>query len=217
MLGGRRRTLLLWITGDVHSSGQGRNGIGAGAGKLRSTIFSWKTDLLDIVAAGTIVPAAFFVVGFFWQASAGAAGGEEAFLDRLKKESEKRMLKEREQIRFLLDGETGGMREGAWEASLAAADRLDGNSQLHLLLARGYREMEQMGPSIREYRRALEINRDYTDSRSAYYIGERLHPFVKEARAFYLEGENRAAGSGDVEATIRDLFYLERILAGGCF
>lgn len=172
-----------------------------------------RLDMVDGAAAAVMVAAALFVVTFFFQASAGATGGEDSYLAGLRRAAEKRIAKERGQISFLLE------KEGAdetWQEGLASISILEGNSQFHLFLARGYRERGMLGPSIGEYRRAVEINRDYTDHRSPYYHGKALRALVKEARAVYLEEGRPRTGLVDAAVVVRDLFYLERSLAGGC-
>jgi tetratricopeptide (TPR) repeat protein len=179
-------------------------------------MFFRKADLLDALSAAVLVLAGLFVVIFFWQAAAGDPGSEERFLAGLLKESEKRIDKERSQIAFLHEMVEEGRKDEAWEEGLAAAARLQGNSQFHLFLARGYRERGDLAPAITEYRRAVEANRDYTDRRSPFYLGKKLKDLVREGRAAYLAGENRAPAAGLVADAVRNLFFLERSLAGGC-
>ncbi len=174
-----------------------------------------RLDMVDGAAAVVMAAAALFVVTFFWQATAGAVGGEDSYLARLHQAAEKRIARERQQVAFLLDKEGAGKAEEAWEEGLAVASRLEGNSQFHLFLARGYRERGMLGPSISEYRKAVEINRDYTDRRSPHYHGKALRSLVREARGIYLEKGRPRAGLANA-AVVRDLFYLERSLAGGC-
>jgi hypothetical protein len=180
---------------------------------MRSFFSPRGLDMVDGAAAAVMAAAALFVVTFFCQASAGAAGGEASYLAGLRQAAEKRIAKEREQVAFLLEREGA---EEAWNEGLAAASRLEGNSQFHLFLARGYRERGMLGSSIGEYRAAVEINRDYTDHRSPYYHGKALRALVKEARGIYLEKGRPRSGLADAAAVVRDLFYLERSLAGGC-
>ncbi len=182
-----------------------------------SNFFSLRRlDMVDGAAAAVMVAAAVFIVTFFCQASAGASGGEDAYLAGLRRAAEKRIAKERQQVAFLLDKEGAGKAEEAWKEGLAVASRLEGNSQFHLFLARGYRERGMLGASIGEYRKAVEINRDYTDHRSPHYHGKALRALVKEARAIYLEEGRTRTGLANAADVVRDLFYLERSLAGGC-
>jgi hypothetical protein len=175
-----------------------------------------KVDLLDALSAAVFVLAGLFVMIFFWQAAAGDRGSEENFLAGLLKESEKRIDKERSQIAFLHEMVEEGKKSEAWAEGLAAAARLQGNSQFHLFLARGYRERGELAPAITEYRRAVEANRDYTDRRSPFYLGKKLKDLVREGRAAYLTGENRSPVNRSAADNLRNLFFLERSLAGGC-
>jgi len=170
-------------------------------------------DPVDFVSGVAMVLAGAFVATFFWQAAAGASGSEESFMARLKMESARRIEKEQVQISFLLDMEGQGKTADALSEAAAVAERFEGNSQFHLLLARGYREEGDLGTSVVEYRRALEGNRDYSDRRSAFYLGSTLRPFIREVRLAYA---GTGPGAADHSAIHRDLFYLERSLAGGC-
>ena len=180
---------------------------------MRRAFFPRRFDVVEGAAAAVMVAAALFVVTFFCQASAGASGGDDSYLAGLRRAAEKRIAKEREQIAFLLEKEG---TEESWQEGLASLPRLEGNSQFHLFLARGYRERDILGSSIGEYRKAVEINRDYTDHRSPHYRGKALRALVKEARGIYLEKGRPRTGLADAADVVRDLFYLERSLAGGC-
>lgn len=164
--------------------------------------------MLDGASAAFMALAGFFALAFFWQVFAGTAGDEEDFRTRLRAEAEKRIRKERAQIGFLLEKAVQGKEEAAWKEGLAAEPRLQGNSQFHLFLARGYRERSRLDSAIREYRRAVEANRDYTDRHSAFFLGEKLRSLIREGRTAYL--------ADGPSATVRDLFFLERSLARGC-
>jgi len=178
---------------------------------MKFTFDRKKMDAVDLASAALMVLAAVFVSTFFWNAAAGAHGSEESFMAQLRKASEKRVEKEQAQIGFLLDLEGEGKTGQALDAGAQAARRLAGNSQFHLLMARGYREAGAFPSSVAEYRKALEANRDYSDRRSSFYVGPSLRPFIREVRI-------ARASSADFGDSVlrRDLFYLERSLAGGC-
>jgi hypothetical protein len=170
-----------------------------------------KMDAVDLASAVLMVLAAVFVSTFFWNAAAGANGGEESFMAQLRQASEKRVKKEQAQIGFLLDLESEGKTGQALDAGAQASRRLAGNSQFHLLMARGHREAGAFPSSVAEYRNALEANRDYSDRRSSFYVGSSLRPFIRQVRIAHAS----SADFGD-SGLRRDLFYLERSLAGGC-
>lgn len=170
-----------------------------------------KIDAVDLVSAALMTLAAIFVSTFFWNAAAGAHGSEESFMEQLRKASEKRVAKEQGQIRFLLNLEEEGKTGKALAEGAKASDRLEGNSQFHLFMARRYRERGVLPSSIVEYRKALEANRDYSDRRSPFYVGPSLRPFIREVRIAHASVAD--FGSSGLR---QDLFYLERSLAGGC-
>jgi tetratricopeptide (TPR) repeat protein len=135
---------------------------------------------------------------------AAAAREEGDLLAQVRARTEQRVAAERDQLRAVWEAEAGGDRDGARRVAEAALGGLDGNSQLHLYLGDSYRAAGSPAPALREYRRAVELLRDYTDRRSPRYIGTSLGPWLREIRG---------AVSGPVRA---DLYYLERALAGGC-
>lgn len=169
-----------------------------------------KLDSIDAVSGAAMVLAALFVTTFFWNVAAGARGREGSFMARLREESAKRITGERVQMASLLDLEKEGRMNRALEEGERTSGRLSGNSQFHLFMARGYRGRGDNAHAVAEYRKALEANRDYSDRRSFFYIGSSLRPFIRDMKLAFA-----TSSPGDV-AVRRDLFYLERSLAGGC-
>lgn len=158
-------------------------------------------DRLDrsTAAAFLVVVVAALSVAVRLGAAAGADGGE--LLARLRERTERRVAAEREQLRPLLAA--GGGIESDREAA-AALTRLPDNSQLRLVLAAAHRERGEVAAALREYRRAVELVRDYADRRSPHAIGAILTPWLRQVRP-QLKGP-----------ALGDLYYLERALAGGC-
>ncbi|HEY6000232.1 MAG TPA: hypothetical protein VI078_13165 [bacterium] len=133
-------------------------------------------------------------------AAAGADGGE--LLAAMRERTDRRLVAEREQLRSALAG--GAPGAGALAAAQAAAARLADNSQIHLYLAEAHRERGEAEAALREYRRAVELVRDYADRRSRHYVGAELGPWLRGIRAKV------------PWPALGDLYYLERALAGGC-
>ena len=154
------------------------------------------------VAALLAVAASAAILGGRLGAAAGAGGGD--LLAELRARTERRVAEERAQIGPALEDAVRRGEAGARSAAEAALGRLGANSQLHLLLAGAYRGEGEAPPALREYRRAVELVRDYTDRRSPQFIGAGLAPWLREVRP-------RLSG-----AALADLHYLERALAGGC-
>jgi hypothetical protein len=163
-----------------------------------------RSDGLDRAVAAALFIAALAAVILAVRLGAAAGTGGDDLLVGLRTRTERRVAAERDQIRPALEAAVRGERELARREAEAALAGLAGNSQLHLLLAGVYRDAGASAPALREYRRAVELLRDYTDRRSPQFIGAGLAPWLREVRPG-LEGAARG-----------DLHYLERALAGGC-
>jgi len=135
-------------------------------------------------------------------AAAGSTGAD--LLAELRGRTARRVAAEREQIRPVLGAVARGERTVARREAETALEGFADNSQLHLLLAGVYREGGSAEPALREYRRAVELLRDYADRHSPQFIGPGLTIWLREVRP---------AVSG---AALADLHFLERALAGGC-
>lgn len=163
-----------------------------------------KRDWLERAAATALVVAAAAAVIAAVRLGAAAGTGAGDLLAELRARTERRISAERAQILPVLAALTRGEREAARREAEGALAGLAGNSQLHLLLAGVYRDGGATAAALSEYRRAVELLRDYADRRSPQFIGAGLAPWLREVRP---------ATAG---AALGDLHFLERALAGGC-
>ena len=163
-----------------------------------------RLDWLERAVAAVLVIVALAAVIAAVRLGAAAGVGGEDLLAELRARTERRVAAERDQIRPALAAAVQGEREEARRDAEAALKGLAGNSQLHLLLAGVYRDDGAIAPALREYRRAVELLRDYTDRRSPQFIGAGLTPWLREVRPVI------------TGAALGDLHYLQRALAGGC-
>ncbi len=161
-------------------------------------------DRLERAVAAVLVLLALAAVFSAVRLGAAAGSGTDELLSDLRARTERRVAAECDQIRPALEAAARGEREVARREAEAALPGLEGNSQLHLLLAEVYREGGATAPALREYRRAFELLREYADRHSPRFVGAGLAPWLREVRPA-LEG-----------AALGDLRYLERALAGGC-
>ncbi|MDH4317811.1 MAG: tetratricopeptide repeat protein [Desulfobulbaceae bacterium] len=83
-------------------------------------------------------------------------------------------------------------------------------------LARLYIKLGQMEKAIAEYRKAVEMDPDYVDKKAARFIGPEIKKFVTQSK---LVIEKQLADNPDDKPSkkaIKDIYYLQRRLAGGC-
>jgi tetratricopeptide (TPR) repeat protein len=173
-----------------------------------------RIDVLDAGAGAALVLLAAVALLFAVElgTAAGVGGGD--LVAELRARSEKRLTQERAQIRGLLELASQGRAEEALRGGELALASAGDNSQLHLLLAAGYRARGEDAAALRAYRRAVELGRDYVDRRSPHYLGTGFRDWVHAAKP-RLQRAAAAAVPG-AEAALRDLYFLERSLAGGC-
>jgi hypothetical protein len=174
-------------------------------------------DGVDAAAAAALVCAISFAVTFFWQASAGAVRGDASYLEELHRQIGQKIMKERDQISHLLVlEEEGDTTAPVWQDLISSYDSYEGNSQFHLIAGAVYaREDRHLAKALREYRLALEMNREYADRRSPWYRGEELEPLTAKAKKLIRPGGGPVSRAA-AKAARQDLFYIERSLAGGC-
>jgi tetratricopeptide (TPR) repeat protein len=89
-------------------------------------------------------------------------------------------------------------------------------SEPHALLGQAYARLLDYPAAMREYRTALVMDPDYVDKKSRKFIGKRIKSAVKDGMS---EAKDSLANSPDdkaARAALKDAYYLERMLAGGC-
>ena len=90
------------------------------------------------------------------------------------------------------------------------------NSLSYVYLAESYLAEGRLLDAIRNYRRAVEMNPDYVDRRTPAYIGDELKKLVTEGVP-KLERERKLKPEDeDVKQGLKDVYYLQRRLSGGC-
>ncbi len=115
--------------------------------------------------------------------------------------------------RALLDA--GEARESA--ASLTAIEKeFPAEPETHALLGQAYAKLEDYPGSMREYKAALELSPDYVDKKSEKFIGKRIKAAVKEGLSESKVALARDPGDTKARSELRDAYYIERMLAGGC-
>lgn len=162
------------------------------------------TGWLERASAAALVVLAAAAVFAAVRLGADTGGQGEDLLAQLRAGTERRLALERDQIRPALAAVSRGEWQEARGEAAASLARFKDNSQLHLLLASLHRQDGAQAAALREYRRAVELVRDYADPRSPEFLGSSLAPWLSRLQP---------AVSGEALA---DLRFLQRALAGGC-
>ncbi len=85
----------------------------------------------------------------------------------------------------------------------------------YMYLARGYTLKEDYPGSLANYRKAIEMNPDFVDKTSPDKIGKTdLIPLVR--KVILLSRTPAFKKINNYKATMKNLYYLQRRLAGGC-
>jgi tetratricopeptide (TPR) repeat protein len=110
--------------------------------------------------------------------------------------------------------------KGLHDEAIAELDRIaknyPGNSLSYMYLAESYLAQGRLADAIRNYRRAVEMEPDYVDKRTTLFRGEELKDVVTEG-ILKLEREKKLKPKDDeVKQALKDVYYLQRRLAGGC-
>lgn len=86
----------------------------------------------------------------------------------------------------------------------------------YVYLAQLYLEQGRLGDGIHNYLRAVEMEPDYVDERTPLFIGDEIKKVVEEGREKF--GREKALKPEDKEVSnaLKDVYYLQSRLAGGC-
>ena len=82
-------------------------------------------------------------------------------------------------------------------------------AQLHL-------KQGKLADTIRDYRRAVEMEPDYVDERTPLFIGNEIKGLVEEAREKLSREKKLRPKDETVKIALKDIYYLQSRLAGGC-
>jgi len=89
-------------------------------------------------------------------------------------------------------------------------------SEPHALMGQGFARLLEYPSALREYRIALVMDADYVDKNSRKFIGKRIKSAVKDGMAGAKDALAKNPDDKAARATLKDAYYIERMLAGGC-
>lgn len=87
----------------------------------------------------------------------------------------------------------------------------------YLYLARAYRELDNLEQGIINYSQAIKLHPDFVDKKSEDFLGrgkKELKPYVDKAIA--LSRKKEFKNQPNYKKVLRNLYYLQRRMAGGC-
>jgi len=86
----------------------------------------------------------------------------------------------------------------------------------YVYLAQLYLEQGRLGDAIHNYRRAVEMEPDYVDERTPLFIGDKLKELVTEGREKFAREKALKPKDKRVKMALKDVYFLQSRLAGGC-
>ena len=90
------------------------------------------------------------------------------------------------------------------------------NPFTYVYLARFHLKEGRLGKSIQNYRRAIEMEPDYVDERTPLFIGDEIGELVVEGREKFGREKALKPKDKEVRRTLKDVYYIQSRLAGGC-
>jgi len=112
------------------------------------------------------------------------------------------------------------MEAGQPEAAVDALKKLSiahpAMSEPHALMGQAYSRMLDYPAAMREFRIALMGDPDYVDKKSKKFIGKRIKATVRDGMAGAKKALSANPDDTSARSALRDAYYLERMLAGGC-
>ncbi|MDY6987467.1 MAG: hypothetical protein SWQ30_05355 [Thermodesulfobacteriota bacterium] len=86
----------------------------------------------------------------------------------------------------------------------------------YVYLARLHFKQGELGESIINYRQAVEREPDYVDERTPLFIGDEIKQIVEEGREKLGREKELKPEDKQVRNALKDIYYLQSRLAGGC-
>jgi tetratricopeptide (TPR) repeat protein len=90
------------------------------------------------------------------------------------------------------------------------------NSLSYVYTAQLHLGQGNLGEGIHSYRRAVEMEPDYVDDRTPLFIGDQIRELVTEGREKFGREKELKPKDREVRKILKDIYYLQSRLAGGC-
>lgn len=144
------------------------------------------------------------------QDNPGVVAKEEKVSYTLQMETDKRIYQE----------VTSCKKQGLYTEAMAklkdVIKRYPEKSLSYVYVAELYLKQGKLGDSIHNYRRAVEMEPDYVDERTPLFIGDKIKELVTEGREKFGREKALKPKDREVRKALKDVYYLQSRLAGGC-
>jgi tetratricopeptide (TPR) repeat protein len=153
--------------------------------------------------------------------------GKEEFVMRAQQSAEAAAMKEQDAyaIELELNREAykevvSAMEQGQLEEASSRLDeaiqKYPGRSFSHIMMARLSLKKGGMADAIGNYRQAVEKDPDYIDKKTPLFVGEEIKVLVKEGLEKFSREKKLRPDDQSVQQALKDVYYLQRRLLGGC-
>jgi len=175
-------------------------------------------DLLDQISLGALLILVAALFGMLLQQHLRSSGipatseveASSSDLYELERQMDQRLFYK------ALDLEKAGQVD---QAIIALQDVMNAHPQrpsVYLYMARLYLEAGSLVDSVHYYRLAVEKNPDYVDKRTPVYCGDELKALVTEGLEKLSREKVLRPKDRQVRSALKDIYYLQSRLAGGC-
>ncbi|MDH3348435.1 MAG: hypothetical protein OEM02_10125 [Desulfobulbaceae bacterium] len=110
--------------------------------------------------------------------------------------------------------------KGLYSEALVTLEEIMGKhpsmSLSSVYLARLNVKLGHVEKAIADYRKAVEMNPDYVDKKASSFIGPEIKKFVTQSKSFVEKQLAENPDNKDSKRALKNIYYLQRRLAGGC-
>jgi len=111
-------------------------------------------------------------------------------------------------------------KQGSYTAAIAKVEEIKkanpGLSRSYVYLAEFYGSLGEMAQMIHNYRKAIEMEPDYIDKKTPLFIGKTIKKAVIEQKKVFERAIRTNRKDATIRTALKDVYYLQRRLAGGC-
>ncbi len=179
----------------------------------------WRMDWLDKFTITIIAVISLITIGML--ANQEIIKRRQGNSDAVSKAEKARYYAMQKEINAKIYQEVVSLKEqGLYEEALAKLQDVmktyPGKSLSYVYLAQLSLERGKLADAINNYRLAVEKEPDYVDKRTPLFIGREIKAQVTEGLVLFGREKALKPKDKEVRKVFRNLYYLQRRLAGGC-